>query len=65
MNQNIKQTELREFKNDLKDSISSSELDEVDFESKNKNRAFIWKGSAPLKRNLGILKDTSVDNIRE
>jgi epoxyqueuosine reductase len=62
MNREIAKTEISEFRNNLKPLITQDELDDVEFETKNSERAYLWKGKAVLKRNLCIINDTKDDN---
>jgi epoxyqueuosine reductase len=62
MNKNIEKTKISEFSNDLKPIITQDELEDDDFEAKNRDRAYLWKGRDILKRNLCIINATKEDN---
>jgi epoxyqueuosine reductase len=61
LNEKIAETGISEFKNNLKPLITHDELDGPEFEIKNADRAYLWKGIDILKRNLCIF-DTSYDD---
>lgn len=65
MNKNIAKTEIFEFSNNFKPIITQDELDNNDFEVKNSDRAYLWKGKDILKRNLCIINETKADNKSE
>ncbi len=56
---NITPKPLKEFTEDLIDSISLSELESLSnrgFMKKYKNRAFSWRGKGVLERNIGLME---------
>ncbi|WP_238475942.1 tRNA epoxyqueuosine(34) reductase QueG [Clostridium manihotivorum] len=59
-NRKIEETNLEEFKNDLKYRIELEELEEIsnkEFMRRYKDRAFSWRGRKVILRNHQILKD--------
>lgn len=54
MNDGAGRTPIGRFLRDVRPSLGKEELQSPDFLKKNKNRAFVWKGTEILKRNLGI-----------
>lgn len=65
LNKEIAKTEILEFKENLKTLITQDELNEIDFETKNSDRAYLWKGKEILKRNVCIINASNEDNISE
>lgn len=62
MNKNIKPTFLKPFKENIKKDISLEEVLEDDFEEKNSDRAFLWRGKKVLERNLRIINKAHGNN---
>lgn len=59
-NRKIEETNLEEFRNDLKYRIELEELEEIsnkEFMRRYRDRAFSWRGRPVILRNLQILKD--------
>jgi epoxyqueuosine reductase len=62
MNTGVKQTCIEAFQTDLVTHIGSAEISDADFVSKNRDRAFMWKGKAVLERNICIIESIPEDN---
>jgi len=62
MNRGAAITPIEAFKTQLVTHISGKELSDKDFAKKNRDRAFMWRGEAVLKRNLCIIESAPVDN---
>ena len=63
MNHNIRQTDIEDFRIDLKENLFMEEFNESDFQRQNQDRAFLWRGAEVLKRNLCIIETASEDNM--
>lgn len=62
LNRKAATTDIRSFRENIKTCITAAETLEPDFEKEFSNRAFMWKGSGVLKRNIGILHGGIEDN---
>ena len=65
LNRSARQTGLPEFRVHLKERIEAGELDGPEFSKLNANRAFMWRGIGPLRRNIGIIRGDPTDNKTE
>lgn len=64
-NQNVSQTPIKEFKENLKVRLEYEELTEIsnkEFLRRYKDRAFSWRGKAMLVRNFEIINERQVHN---
>ena len=64
-NRTARQTGLPEFRVRLKERIEAEELDDPQFSKSNADRAFMWRGIGPLRRNIGIIRGNPTDNKTE
>lgn len=55
MNKNAEQTPIDAFKTGYLQTLTINDLENPQFDHENKNRAFLWRGKAVLKRNIGIV----------
>ena len=55
MNKNARETPITAFKTGYLQTLKIKELERENFELENANRAFLWRGKAVLKRNIGIV----------
>ena len=62
LNRSVPLSGLAEFRVRLKERIEADELENQNFARQNANRAFMWKGTGPLRRNIGIIRGNPTDN---
>ena len=60
MNEGIKHTEIRDFCEDLLCSFPELPESNREFQKIYSDRAFIWRGMAPIKRNLELQKEQKI-----
>jgi len=65
MNKKARSTDIGAFERGRITRLTDEMLSEPDFAGKNRDRAFLWKGAAVLKRNLRIIEGKPADNTNK